>query len=334
MNNRTSNKIIIISGVCLLLCILSHTSYSQSNTVGGISIADDTIPPHPSAMLDVRSVSKGILIPRWPENPTTYSLAPPSPADGLIIYCTSTEDNGFWYYNAAAGHWKQLKSTKTYYPMGAIIMYYPEAGTDINTLFDNGVGTGELEGWVLCDSRNGTPDLRGRFIVGARNQEDVEEYEFYGPSEDNINPDANPADEFILEEKNMPRHNHKIRGNYYTGFSFNHTHKVEASSTYHDHEVLKTNSGGGAGHGTRLNKKAKNTGTKSTNLATTGIEIRGVIGHPQTFNFPDVEFETTGNNDPINNKPEYYKLVFIMRTKDISVEFNTINQSYPYFEEE
>ncbi|XP_065665060.1 uncharacterized protein LOC136086703 [Hydra vulgaris] len=30
----------------------------------------------------------------------------------------------------------------------------------------DGKGTGEMSGWYLCDGQNGTPDLRGRFLVG------------------------------------------------------------------------------------------------------------------------------------------------------------------------
>ncbi len=55
-------------------------------------------------------------------------------------------------------------------PAGTVIMYYDNLAS-----FTNGLGTGEMTGWGLCDGSsytfNGTtitsPDLRGRFIVGA-----------------------------------------------------------------------------------------------------------------------------------------------------------------------
>lgn len=49
--------------------------------------------------------------------------------------------------------------------VGQIIMYY---GT-LTGNFVNGVGVGEYDGWALCDGRNNTPDLRGRFVVGSTN---------------------------------------------------------------------------------------------------------------------------------------------------------------------
>ncbi|CAF0881425.1 unnamed protein product [Adineta ricciae] len=30
----------------------------------------------------------------------------------------------------------------------------------------NGKGIGEHAGWYICDGRNGTSDLRGRFVIG------------------------------------------------------------------------------------------------------------------------------------------------------------------------
>lgn len=44
-------------------------------------------------------------------------------------------------------------------PSGAIIAYYPKNQT--NWMYSIPAG------WVVCDGTNGTPDLRGRFILGA-----------------------------------------------------------------------------------------------------------------------------------------------------------------------
>lgn len=53
--------------------------------------------------------------------------------------------------------------------IGTIKMFYPPSG-NISDYFDNngdGIVGGEWEGWKIClGSSNGTPDLRGRFIVG------------------------------------------------------------------------------------------------------------------------------------------------------------------------
>lgn len=56
-------------------------------------ISDVSHIPDSSAVLDVYSTSKGILIPR-----VTDSTAITSPADGLFAYFTAT--NSFWYFNS------------------------------------------------------------------------------------------------------------------------------------------------------------------------------------------------------------------------------------------
>ncbi|MET0391598.1 MAG: hypothetical protein ABW019_00600 [Chitinophagaceae bacterium] len=51
-------------------------------------------------------------------------------------------------------------------PRGGIIMY---TGT-YSSLFDatgKGKSATNVEGWAVCNGQNGTPDLRGRFVVGA-----------------------------------------------------------------------------------------------------------------------------------------------------------------------
>jgi microcystin-dependent protein len=56
-------------------------------------------------------------------------------------------------------------------------------------------------GWALCDGTNGTPDLRGRFILGA------------GPGTNLTNRplgDKGGLEKVLLNIKEMPHHNHEI----------------------------------------------------------------------------------------------------------------------------
>ena len=71
--------------------LLLHTSYLITAQVG---INDNNAQPDASAMLDVKSTTKGILIPRMT---TTERNAISSPATGLMIYNTST--SAFNFYN-------------------------------------------------------------------------------------------------------------------------------------------------------------------------------------------------------------------------------------------
>jgi hypothetical protein len=66
-----------------------------------VSINPAGTPPDPSAMLDVSSTSKGILMPRVS---TAQRLAIASPANGLLVYDTTTA--GFWYFSE--GGWTPI----------------------------------------------------------------------------------------------------------------------------------------------------------------------------------------------------------------------------------
>ncbi|MBT6686964.1 MAG: hypothetical protein HOB05_11595, partial [Bacteroidetes bacterium] len=65
---------------------------------------DDTYTADPSAMLDVKSTNKGMLIPR-----IDFDDKPASPATGLLIYVSAngpSGNNAFYYYSGTA--WLKL----------------------------------------------------------------------------------------------------------------------------------------------------------------------------------------------------------------------------------
>jgi len=67
----------LLTGFAILIPVL--TSFAQ------VSITPDNSAPDPSAMLDVKSAARGLLIPRMTH---TQMAAIPSPAEGLIVFCT------------------------------------------------------------------------------------------------------------------------------------------------------------------------------------------------------------------------------------------------------
>ncbi len=82
---------------CCAFALLAMMSYGHNALAQNIGINEDGGAPHPSAMLDVESNSKGILIPR-----IDYNNKPANPATGLLIYVTSNGplgNNTFYYYN-------------------------------------------------------------------------------------------------------------------------------------------------------------------------------------------------------------------------------------------
>lgn len=76
---------------------------ATSLSAQGIGINDDGTTADPSAMLDVKSTDKGVLLPRLT---TAQRDAIASPAVGLLVFDTDTES--FWFFEAAG--WKNLAS--------------------------------------------------------------------------------------------------------------------------------------------------------------------------------------------------------------------------------
>lgn len=81
----------------------------QENIAQNMSINEDGAAPDPSAMLDVVTTDKGVLIPRMTE---TQKNAIPLPATGLIIYQTDNEP-GFYFNTgtSAAPNWLRLETS-------------------------------------------------------------------------------------------------------------------------------------------------------------------------------------------------------------------------------
>jgi hypothetical protein len=69
-----------------------------------VAINADGSNADPSAMLDVKSTSKGMLVPRMT---TAQRTAIVTPAAGLMVYDITT--NGYWFYNGTA--WTQMTTT-------------------------------------------------------------------------------------------------------------------------------------------------------------------------------------------------------------------------------
>jgi uncharacterized protein (TIGR02145 family) len=87
----------IVTSFVILLIYLTCQLYAQ------VSINNDNTPPHNSAMLDVKSTTRGVLIPQMSQSQIQYIT---NPANGLLVFCT-TDDN-FYAYIASANVWKQF----------------------------------------------------------------------------------------------------------------------------------------------------------------------------------------------------------------------------------
>jgi hypothetical protein len=131
----------------LVACfILGSNLFSQNIAITD----DDAYSANASAMLDVKSISKGLLIPRLT---TSQRTSITSPATGLLVFDTNL--NGFYFYNGTA--WTNLSSG-----IAAGILGYTAPDkvylADVNDKF--GVGTtnpfGKME--VKADASIGAND--------------------------------------------------------------------------------------------------------------------------------------------------------------------------------
>lgn len=85
---------IILYLVAILTC-----NYLQAQSV---SINTDGSTANASAILDVKSTAKGVLVPRMTK---TEKNTIPTPATGLLIYQTAPDSTGFQYYDGAKWVW-------------------------------------------------------------------------------------------------------------------------------------------------------------------------------------------------------------------------------------
>jgi len=83
-----------------LLFLLVVNSYAQ------VAINTDNTTAASSAMLDVKSTTKGVLIPRMT---TAQRTAISSPANGLLVYDATTLS--FWFYDSGNSGWTELVTT-------------------------------------------------------------------------------------------------------------------------------------------------------------------------------------------------------------------------------
>jgi len=99
------------------------------------------------------------------------------------------------------------------YPNYSIVMIGSE---EILKFFDsNGKGFGEYIGWFLCDGRNGTPNLRGKFVVGRDEFTPGSSYSKIGMT---------GGTEYVrLSTDQIPSHSHQFQAT--TSSSGSHSHR-------------------------------------------------------------------------------------------------------------
>ena len=89
-----------------LVLITFFLTVAGAKLTAQISINNDNSTADPSAMLDIKATDKGLLIPRMTSAQRT---AISNPADGLLVYDTST--NTYWY--RANMQWNEIRNSSS-----------------------------------------------------------------------------------------------------------------------------------------------------------------------------------------------------------------------------
>ncbi|HET9431082.1 MAG TPA: hypothetical protein VFO70_07890, partial [Chitinophagaceae bacterium] len=98
-----------LSAFVLWAVFIGNVASAQS-----VAINNDGSTPDASSILDIKSTTKGLLIPRMSK---TERMAITTPATGLIVYQNGPDSTGIYFYNGAS--WKLVFS------------YFDAAGGDL-----------------------------------------------------------------------------------------------------------------------------------------------------------------------------------------------------------
>ncbi len=294
-----------------------------------------TTTPDSSAVLEIKSASKGLLIP-------APSTVPQNPKKGLLYF--DSDASQYMFYDGEK--WQCVNPFETNSSTGVVTTSSPyntvssnfsgqvsgnldASGT--NTFSGNGTipiggiimwsGTTIPDGWALCDgywynpensNKNAsktttctkkTPDLQGKFIVG------------YSGSGDYNNPgnlsklntvagNTGGSETVTIQTSNLPPHYHEANGN---GATINIT-----SSGGHTHTLPGQQHADNLSFDDNERFMSSDNGTTSNNYTITSSS--------SNHTHPNGKFSgRVGNggfaNDAIDIRPPYYVLAFIMRIR-------------------
>ena len=157
--------------------------------------------------------------------------------------------------------------------------------TGIIAMWSGSIGTIPT-GWVLCDGANGTPDLRDKFVIGAR--------------QDNPTVAATNVTGTLT-----------VTGGSKDAIVVSHTHTGTTETHTHNHFISSAELANGGQYmgvynpGNSDNFKPTLSGT--TSVANDKISSNNTHSHTFTTN-------STGSSGTNANLPPYYALAFIMKT--------------------
>ena len=174
-------------------------------------------------------------------------------------------------------------------PTGMIIMW----GGAVNAI---------PAGWQLCDGTNGTPDLRGEFIIGAGGS--------YSVGDSGGNSTLN------LTTAMLPQHNHAVTLTGNTGTAGGHTHTATSTVTDPGHAHNYTSLTNSSLRYVGAQSVPYTPATATTTTAQTGVTVDTAIstatGHTHSISLTG-NTSQTGAGQTIDTRPPYYALCYLQK---------------------
>ena len=159
-------------------------------------------------------------------------------------------------------------------------------------------------GWNLCDGSNGTPDLRGRFVLGQGAGS--------GLTARTIN-EIGGEETHLLTSSEIPSHTHTGT----TDANGSHSHTGTTNTTgAHTHTVNNTVQISGENTADGLDSSANeidNINTTTTTTSTNGDHSHTLSTTTEGSHTHTFTTASTGGGQAHNNMPPYYVLAYIMK---------------------
>ena len=319
-------------------------SRAQPGFEGGLLISDDTQrEPVETALLELSSSAKGVLMPRM-----TYEnmRAINSPADGLMVFVTSSVEHGvksrgFYFYDEIIRKaWVKIEAQaeKSYQaePIGTIVGFSGNLSQFFNADGTGKTGT-DYQGWRVCNGTGSTPDLSDRFLVGAASSAhyasrindkmlndvavtspDLDDVRNHSSDYNIVGTASSDQSAILLSPDNIPIHSHDPKQ--LTIVQVEHTHKLPTLMHMHSYERATGRKGD-----EKYPQEAKNNSSEfymQVYETIPDIDIDGNVSLTYrsdltlTINFPQCHLQKFGSVNPssIDNEPKYYVLAFIIKT--------------------
>lgn len=155
-------------------------------------------------------------------------------------------------------------------------------------------GANVPEGWAICDGSNGTPNLKGRFILGSVSKDKIGKTG--GEEEVSLsNDEMPPHDHYFYAHKNSKRAN----------LNYNMDYKLSPIKWIKDNIMAS-----GAGDATLMASSPSGGLVNNNKLYNLTNKIKN---NPEQIDINENRYKDAYDVKPHNNMPPYYVLFYIMK---------------------